>query len=208
MRSGLLEPTLVLNKAWNSINVKLFKNCIPKLMKDGAKCMDEETSTLYSWEEWVETFIYDTKEDPSKQYFNCGKYFMKVPEIIVLKTYSKISNASVKISRRNLLIRDQFTCQYTGKKLPASELNIDHVVPRSSGGLTTWENVVMCDWRINSKKGSKSLQESGLSLIKQPVKPRWNPLYSKFVRRNIKESWKKFIKVDSWENYWDNELID
>ena len=208
MRSGLLEPTLVLNKGWNAVAVKLFRDSIPKLINEGARAMDEDTSNLYLWEEWSETYIFDTMEDKTKRYINCGKFFMRVPEIIVLSDFNKVNNTSVRLTRRNLLIRDHNTCQYTGKQLPSSELNMDHIIPRASGGKTTWENVVMADWRINSQKGSKSLKDSGLQLIANPVKPRWNPLYSKHVRsNNVKESWKKFIK-GGWDNYWDNELVD
>lgn len=98
----------------------------------------------------------------------------KLPKILRLFQNHKIS-LNVKFTRMNVFFRDQFQCQYCSIKLPAPELTFDHVVPVSQNGPTSWENVVTCCRSCNGKKGSKSLKQAGMTLLKAPKKPRWSP---------------------------------
>lgn len=92
---------------------------------------------------------------------------IKIPSVVVLKDYVK-PQKRVAFTRFNLFLRDQFCCQYCGDK---GDLTFDHVVPRASGGVTSWENVVAACSRCNLKKGSKSLRASGMSLRQTPRQP-------------------------------------
>ena len=103
---------------------------------------------------------------------------------------------SIKLTKRNIYIRDKYRCQYTGKQLKFNEANIDHVVPKAKGGKNTWDNLVVCSKDINSIKGDKTNEEAGLKLIKKPTKPSTDSPYKLFdTRFNMPESWSKFIKV-------------
>jgi 5-methylcytosine-specific restriction endonuclease McrA len=102
----------------------------------------------------------------------CPERF-KIPEIIVLRMFDGFPQRSVAFSRRNLYRRDQFTCQYCGSRPGAADLTIDHVVPRSQGGRTSWQNCVLACVGCNKRKAHRSLDESGMSLQRAPTIPRW-----------------------------------
>lgn len=209
MASVLNSPILVLNKRWHPIHVMKAKDALSKAVNENAMFMDETDSVLYSWEDWVDLFSQDLEyEGGDFKYIAAGKYKVRLPEIIVLNKYDKIPKVDIKLTRRNLLIRDKFTCQYTFKKLSLKDATIDHVIPRAQGGKTTWDNVVICDWRINSKKANRTPKEAGLPWPK-PKKPNWHPLFSHFVQQRPK-SWEPYINTSEWNEigYWDVPLID
>jgi len=110
----------------------------------------------------------------------------------------------VRFTRKNIFFRDRNRCQYCGGKFPTSELNLDHVVPLSRGGKSTWDNVVCCCVRCNSRKGGLLPYEAKMHLIKHPVKPRWHPFVKLTFNHSRYESWKNFLDVA----YWNTELID
>ena len=86
---------------------------------------------------------------------------VEIPEVILLSTYGKVPRIEVSFSRKNLYRRDGHACQYCGTHRPSSELSIDHVLPRSRGGRTTWENCVLACVRCNSKKADRTPREVG-----------------------------------------------
>jgi len=93
-----------------------------------------------------------------------------VPAVVRYPYYVK-RYGRVSLTRTNILLRDGFTCQYTGVKLPESKLTLDHVIPQAHGGKTTWENTVACDPEINFMKRDRTPQQAGLRLIRQPRHP-------------------------------------
>ena len=123
---------------------------------------------------------------------------IRIPSVVVLKEYIK-PQKRVAFTRFNLFLRDEFRCQYCGAK---GDLTFDHVVPRSKGGITSWENVVAACSRCNLKKGSKSLRQAGLSLRRTPRRPASEELRNqgrKFPPNHLHETWLDFL-------YWDAEL--
>jgi 5-methylcytosine-specific restriction endonuclease McrA len=123
---------------------------------------------------------------------------IKIPSVVVLKDYIKPNSASA-FTRFNLFLRDEFKCQYCGLK---GEMTFDHIIPRSKGGKTTWENVVASCQKCNLKKGSRSLKKAGLNLKQKPKKP--DPEYlrnqgRKFPPNYLHDSWMDYL-------YWDAEL--
>ena len=123
---------------------------------------------------------------------------IKIPSVVVLKQYIRPTSASA-FTRFNLFLRDEFKCQYCGSK---GDMTFDHIVPRSKGGRTTWENVVASCQKCNLRKGSKSIKNAGLSLRQKPIKP--DPEYlrnqgRKFPPNYLHESWLDYL-------YWDTEL--
>ena len=102
-------------------------------------------------------------------------------------------------------MRDGNTCQYCGRELPRTELNLDHVVPRAQGGRTTWENVVCCCVDCNLSKGARTPEQAGLKLLKAPVRPRWTPTFRTNGGRVRYREWLPFLGLPD-ASYWNVEL--
>jgi 5-methylcytosine-specific restriction endonuclease McrA len=96
---------------------------------------------------------------------------LRAPAVVRLKKAGRATKQAVRFSRINVYTRDGFRCQYCGEKKEAHELNYDHVVPRVRGGRTVWENIVTSCYPCNLRKGSKTPEEAGLTLLRRPVKP-------------------------------------
>lgn len=193
-RSTITLPTLVLNKGWTPISIMPVKKAITKVMSDLARIVDPDDYQLYTFEDWMNLPVKE-----GDLFISTSHSKVRVPEIIVLQEYEKLPQREVKLSRRNLLIRDNYTCQYTGKRITMDTATMDHVIPRSKGGGSTWENLVMCCLDINAKKADRTPDEAGLKLLKKPERPKWNPVYARFARlasSAVPPSWSKFIKVD------------
>jgi len=123
---------------------------------------------------------------------------IKIPSVVVLKDYVSPRRHAA-FTRFNLFLRDEFQCQYCGAK---GELTFDHLVPRSTGGITSWKNVVAACAPCNLRKGSQSLKVSGLRLRRQPRQPTAEELRNigrKFPPNYLHDSWMDFL-------YWDAEL--
>ena len=94
-----------------------------------------------------------------------------------------------KFSSRSLWERDGGRCQYTGRRLERDEGNIDHVIPRSRGGDTSWDNCVIADKRVNTRKADKTPDEAGLQLLRQPATPREVPVTMLLKNRHGIPDW-------------------
>ena len=108
------------------------------------------------------------------------------PEVVRLKKYIPSKRKRMVLTKRNVYLRDNFTCQYCGS---TKDLTIDHVIPISNGGLNVFENLVTCCHRCNNKKGSKSLEEAGLKLKEQP----FHPSYLILFKTRMINSWMPYI---------------
>lgn len=138
-----------------------------KLLEDGNYDFDNPINIApVAWEDWINLPIreYDI-------FVRTQKLQIRVPTVVVCVNYGKVPVRTPKCSSTNIFKRDNYTCQYTGKKLKAGELSVDHVIPRDKGGKSTWENLVTCDKALNSKKGNKYNYEIGINLLKQPKAP-------------------------------------
>lgn len=113
----------------------------------------------------------------------------KYPAVIRLNNYKNIPYRGVMLNRANLFRRDKGECQYCGSK---RQLTIDHVIPRSKGGKTTWTNLVTACHRCNVKKGDKSLEHIGLMLKKEPFRPNLSYFLSEYAERQAEE-WLPFL---------------
>ena len=82
----------------------------------------------------------------------------------------------MKFNRRNIFARDNNQCQYCGQKFPTSELSLDHVIPRSQGGQSTWENIVCACVECNVRKGGRTPKQAHMTLIRKPEKPKRSPM--------------------------------
>lgn len=118
---------------------------------------------------------------------------MHLPCVIRLVKRARTKKQSIKFSRKNVLTRDGYTCQYCCKEFSPNELNYDHVLPRSRGGKTTWENVVASCYPCNAKKGNRTLDEAGMALRKAPRKPAWLPISNRVDTHVMPEQWRPYL---------------
>ena len=156
--------------------------------------------SLWTWQDAVKARWLDRVDVVAEydQVAHSPSTEIRIPSVIVLKDYVK-PRKRVAFTRFNLFLRDEFACQYCGAR---GDLTFDHVVPRASGGITSWENVVAACSRCNLKKGAKSLARAGMSLRKPPRVPGAEELRNmgrKFQPGHLHESWIDFL-------YWDAEL--
>ena len=156
--------------------------------------------SLWSWQNAIKAAFMDRVEIVAEYDYevHSPSVSLKIPSVVVLKDYVK-PRKRVAFTRFNVFLRDEFRCQYCGKK---GELTFDHIVPRSSGGITSWENVVAACAPCNMRKGSKSLQRAGMSLRKPTRTPEAEQLGNigrKFPPNHLHDSWLDFL-------YWDAEL--
>lgn len=116
-----------------------------------------------------------------------------IPSIMRLLIPFKKKKSIIKFSKNNLFARDNYRCQYCGKKGDHKGLTYDHVVPKSRGGKTTWENIVTACSDCNGLKANKTPEEAGMTIKTKPTKPNWIPLFSVALgRQNIPTSWRQF----------------
>jgi 5-methylcytosine-specific restriction endonuclease McrA len=139
-------PVLVLNATFEPINVTAVRRALVLMLKGVAQA--EETNTSHE--------VHSTSKA------------LPVPSVIRLLSYRHIPQQSRALSRKNILLRDRNTCQFCGKLFPAADLTLDHVLPRSRGGRSTWENLVACCYQCNNRKGDRTPEEAGLKLARRP----------------------------------------
>lgn len=159
--------------------------------------------SLWSWQDSIKAVFLGRVSILSEydRVVRSPSFEMRLPSVIALKDYISPSRYPA-FTRFNVFLRDKFRCQYCGISQPTPDLTFDHVVPRSRGGVTSWDNVVTACSACNMRKGSLSLRESGLHLHKVPWRPTSHELQERgraFPPNYLHESWRDFL-------YWDTEL--
>jgi 5-methylcytosine-specific restriction endonuclease McrA len=191
----LHRPTLVLNRNWQPVNVTTVARALVLVWNESARVVDTESFQLYDWSDWVRL-----KPSEGELFIQAVTMRLRVPEVVTLNGYDRLPTASVSFSRRNIFKRDHYACQYCGMQPGTDELTIDHVVPRSRGGASTWENCVLACVSCNKRKADRTPDEAQMRLKHVPVRPDWKPLYAAHDARIA--SWTKFLS----EAYWSVEL--
>lgn len=116
------------------------------------------------------------------------------PAVVRLLTPLRLRPQVVRFSRRNVYIRDDHRCQYCGEVFGASDLTLDHVVPRVAGGKTSWTNVVAACRPCNRRKGGRTPEQAGLTLPRPPSRPRWSPqALLPRVPDRVPDAWRDWI---------------
>ena len=103
-----------------------------------------------------------------------------------------------RFNRKNVFARDANRCQYCNRNQPTSELSLDHVIPKSKGGPTTWDNIVCACVACNVRKGGRTPREAGMVLTRKPRKPRYSPLLTVKLHNPKYASWKSFVDKAYW----------
>ena len=177
---------LVLNRSYLPIHVTSVRRAFALIYRDVARAVDEEYQT-FDFEQW-----YRVDGEPAVR---TAKGPIRVPRVILLVTYDRIPKRQIRYSRVNVFARDKYTCQYCGARPARSELNLDHVVPRSMGGKTTWDNVVASCVGCNRRKGGRTPHQARLRLRRKPSRPRWTPLMNLAISHSRYEEWQPFIGI-------------
>lgn len=207
MSTALQAEVLVLNKNWSALRIVSAAEALADLFVGRVEAIDTDYQA-YDFTNWTELSACAAQFEPDGHDFvRTVRALIRVPAVVRLLTFDRIRRPTLRLSRKNIYIRDNYTCQYTGVKLPSSELNLDHVLPTSRGGKTTWENLVCCSVQVNSRKGNRTPEEAGLKLIRPPRRPDARELLLRARRpRSIKcpriATWKQFVD----EAYWNTEL--
>ncbi|MBI2193384.1 MAG: HNH endonuclease [Planctomycetes bacterium] len=199
------SSVLVLNRFYSVVHVISARRAFVLLFKQCAEVVSYENDVLanYDIQSWVELSKLKSQfRDSEDDWVKTPSVEIRVPRIIRLLVYDKLPERAVKFNRRNIYARDEGHCQYCGKKFPTSELTLDHVVPRSLGGATTWENIVCACVRCNVKKGGRRPEQAGMRLVRMPRKPRRSPVLKIKIRSEKYRSWRHFVD----EAYWDVAL--
>jgi 5-methylcytosine-specific restriction endonuclease McrA len=102
-------------------------------------------------------------------FIHSSQLAFRIPSVIRLLQFRRIPYQTRALSRKNVLLRDRYTCQFCGRVMPAQELTLDHVIPRSRGGHTDWDNLVACCHRCNNLKGDRLPEEAGVRLLRPPM---------------------------------------
>ena len=190
--SVLDEPTLVLNRSWVPINTVTVRQALCLVIKGSASIVQPETYEIHPFESWCGV----APVNGDRRIHGVG-LVVRAPEVIVLARYNRVPQQRVPFTRRNLYKRDEQCCQYCGLRKPLDELSIDHVVPRSRGGPSSWENCVLACLRCNVRKGDRRLRDAGMSLKRRPWRPKWSPCLG-VHRGNRKVSWRRFVSEGDW----------
>ncbi len=144
-KDRLHKPVLVLNASYEPINICAARRALVLVLKGVASA---EELTLHQ--------------------VSSARNATQLPSVIRLLEYRRIPHQSRALSRKNIMIRDRYTCQYCHKITPSGELTLDHVIPRSRAGGTTWENLVACCHPCNNRKGNRTPEEAGMKLLRLP----------------------------------------
>lgn len=193
------SSVLVLNRLYQAIHITTVKKAFKLFYLNYVKAVEEDYST-YSFEEWRD--ISQEMILSREEYIQTVSCRLKIPRVILLVGFDSLPRYDVKFTRKNIYLRDNYQCQYCGGPFPSNELNLDHVIPVSRGGKSTWQNTVCSCIDCNTRKGNRLLSEKGMTLVKKPRKPNWYPLVKVADRQNIPSQWKNFLDIA----YWNTEL--
>jgi len=141
----LQRPVLVLNASYEPINICAARRALVLVLKGVASAEEETMIAVHS-----------------------ARAHVRLPSVIRLLEYRRIPRQTRALSRKNILMRDRYTCQYCHRVRASADLTLDHVVPRSRSGESAWENLVACCHGCNNRKGSRTPEEAGMKLARQP----------------------------------------
>jgi 5-methylcytosine-specific restriction endonuclease McrA len=192
---------LVLNRFYLAVHIINVRRAFSLLFRDLAEVvhLEEGQYANYDFESWREISELKAEfKEPDEDWVRAVNFEIQVPRVIRLLAYDSVPKQTVRFNRRNIFARDGNHCQYCGRRFVTSELSLDHVIPRSRGGDTTWENIVCSCVKCNVRKGGRTPQEAHMKLIRDPVKPKRSPLLSIKLGNPKYESWKTFLNNAYW----------
>lgn len=173
-----MRSTLLLDQGYQPLDVISWQEAIRLIFLDKAEIVEEYEDEIRS------TFLV-----------------IKMPAVVrLVNMFRRNKKKNVKFSRISIYSRDNFTCQYCGAKKRMKELTFDHIIPRSRGGKTNWENITTSCMPCNTRKNNRTPEEAKMKLRSLPVRPEWVPaLVIRLNHKSIPEAWRDYV-------YWNVEL--
>ena len=199
--NAISASVLVLNRNYMAVHVANARRAFGLLVRELAEVIHIEDGQYanYDFETWRELSELKSQfRTPNEDWVRSVNFEIQVPRVIRLLFYDRIPKQSVRLNRRNIFLRDHNRCQYCGRDFATSELSLDHVLPRSRGGQTTWGNIVCACIACNVRKGGRTPREASMSLVKKPVRPKYSPLLAVKLGNPKYESWKTFLSNAYW----------
>ncbi len=195
--SGLSASVLVLNRFYLAVHVIGARRAICLLVRELAEVIhwEEGQFSNYDFPSWLSASeLRAESKSPHDDWVRSINFELQVPRVVRLLTYDRLPKQTVRFNRRSIFARDDHQCMYCGVRFPTSQLSIDHVIPKSRGGQTCWENVVSSCVTCNVRKGGRTPQEARMHLVHHPSRPKRSPLLSLKLRNPKYESWKVFLE--------------
>ncbi|GAH05923.1 unnamed protein product [marine sediment metagenome] len=201
-----MSDSLVLNRVWYPIHITGWERAISLLYLGHAVAVDPEDGRTYNFEDWasLSKMKLEIERLPEKKFVRSMRITVMIPEVITLLLFDKLPPTEVKMSRKTIFERDNFTCAYCGKKFPPKKLTWDHIVPLARGGKREWLNIVTACQNCNIRKGGCTPEEAKMKILYKPTVPKWkNHLGWRLgMEVKVKESWQQFLD----RVYWNAEL--
>lgn len=159
--------------------------------------------SLWSWQDAVHAVILDRVSvvETYDRVIRSPSFEIQLPSVVALKDYQPLTRHAP-MTRLRVYVRDNWTCCYCGKQFRTDELTFDHVLPRSRGGRTTWENVVTCCQACNLRKANRTPDEAHMALLRRPYRPTLAELNREGRRHSpapLHRTWADYL-------YWDSAL--
>jgi hypothetical protein len=186
----LYSPVLLLNRFLSPVSVATARRAIVLLYSGSAHALDEG-GEAHDFRDWMKLPV---RQGDDGLPIIGGQ--LRVPRVLHLLRYERYPLLTVRLTRRNLMLRDQHQCQYCGRRPSLRDLNVDHIIPRSRGGADSWENLVVSCRYCNLKKGRRTPEEAGMALLRRPQKPRWSTAaHILMAAREPFIEWQPFLKT-------------
>ncbi len=193
---ALACSVLVLNRLYVAIHVIGVRRAFGLICRELAEVIHAEDGRFanydfVSWRELCELEVHH--KQPHEDWIRSVNFEIRVPRVVRLLNYDRLPRRALRLNRHTVFARDGHRCQYCGRRFPTGELSLDHVLPRSRGGKTTWENVVCACLDCNVKKGGRTPQEAHMRLVVPPIRPKRSPLLTLKLHNPKYETWKTWL---------------
>jgi 5-methylcytosine-specific restriction endonuclease McrA len=183
----LSTQVLVVNRHLQAVHLTTARRAFVLMWSDIARALDG------AWVAHDFTSWSATRPGDGDLAVGTSRGPLRIPRVVQLMEFDRMPRSTVRLTRRNIFLRDAHTCQYCARQLPTRDLNLDHVMPRSRGGPMSWDNVV-CSCRVcNLRKGSRTPPEAGMRLLRRPVRPRWSPVLALAFAPGRPAEWEPFL---------------
>jgi 5-methylcytosine-specific restriction endonuclease McrA len=193
------SKVLVLNRNYLPVHVTSVRRAFSLLYQGIARAVDNEYRT-FDFQSWSALSVAVREES-----IGLVGGAIRIPRVILLLTYDRVPKRQIRFNRFNVYARDRNTCQYCGSRLSRPDLTLDHVIPRSQGGHSSWENIVCCCQPCNRRKGGRTPRQAAMKLLRPARRPDWTPFVLDAMSLRGHRDWLPFLStVDA--AYWNNEL--
>lgn len=192
------NAVLVLNSLFQAVQVTGVRRAFRLFYGGRARAVGPDFQS-YDFENWCDLPCH--AEDRA---IHTPTRPIRIPQVIQLVRYDRLPKREIRFTRRNIYFRDRCRCQYCGDVFPQKQLNLDHVVPLSWGGVSSWENVVCACISCNTRKAARTPLQAGMRLVRRPKKPAGHPMWRAGWIGPCPDEWRTFLD----EAYWNVELAD